>query len=287
METIHERSNITGTGHVSCKRYGNLKNISHFHNDYELVYVNEGNATVTVDETVFDLLARQCVFICGNSIHCITANEKSVVTVLKINDRFFEKIFSSKALLLPVTDTDSYIENALRDIESELRNGCEYSSAMADSIAIQFLVRLFRKEKNVDQSRRSFGKTNYHVIYDKICLKISTEYRTITFGEMARYLHFSEPYFSKVFHQIFRMTFTEYLNTVRIAVAVEKIHESKLNVTEIASACGFNTIRNFNRVFKKLTGYTPHELPSNYTFMYSLRSDYGFDPTLNCTVVLP
>lgn len=286
METIHERSSITGTGHVSCIKYQNLKNISHFHSDHELVYVNDGDATVIVDETVFNLCAKQCVFIYSNDIHCITASEGTVITVLKINERFFEKRFTSNALVSPIVDNDSYIENALSNIALELKNAGEYDSLMADCMTTQLLITLFRREKTIAYSERSLTRSNSHVIYDKVCLKISSEYRTITFKEMAEYMHFSEPYFSKVFHNIFGMTFTEYLNAVKIAVAIEKINENKLNITETASACGFNTIRNFNRVFKKFTGYSPNSLPSNYTFTYSFQNRYGLDPTLNCTIVL-
>ena len=50
----------------------------------------------------------------------------------------------------------------------------------------------------------------------------------------------------------------------------------------------FNTIRNFNRVFKEMTGYTPGTLPRDYSFACNLHrnGEGGFDPTLGCTVVL-
>ena len=53
-------------------------------------------------------------------------------------------------------------------------------------------------------------------------------------------------------------------------------------------ACGFNTIRNFNRVFKELTGYTPRTLPKDYRFIRSLKEykDNGFDPTLHGSEIL-
>ena len=82
------------------------------------------------------------------------------------------------------------------------------------------------------------------------------------------------------------MTFTQYLNTVRIAAALEKLKQGSMSVTEIAGSCGFNTIRNFNRVFKKYTGYSPCNIPSDYVFLCSLQDGYGLDPTLTCTVIL-
>ena len=40
---------------------------------------------------------------------------------------------------------------------------------------------------------------------------------------------------------------------------MEKLYNSSNNVTEVALDCGFNNVRNFNRVFKSVTGYTPTE----------------------------
>jgi YesN/AraC family two-component response regulator len=157
---------------------------------------------------------------------------------------------------------------------------------MVDCLLLQFLINLFRNEKTIEHTKQSGNGSSPHIMYNDISHKIANEYRTITFKEMAEYMHFSEPYFSKVFHNIFGMTFTEYLNTVKIAVAIEKVKENKMNTTDIASACGFNTIRNFNRVFKKLSGYSPNELPLNYVFMYCLKNGCCLDPTLNCTIVL-
>ena len=119
-----------------------------------------------------------------------------------------------------------------------------------------------------------------------MCRKISNEYGTITFCEAAKHMHFSEPYFAKVFHRTFGMTFTQYLNTVRIAAAIDKLKQGNMSITEISLSCGFNTIRNFNRVFKSLTGYSPSHMPSDYIFLYSLRTGYGLNPTLTSTQII-
>lgn len=71
-------------------------------------------------------------------------------------------------------------------------------------------------------------------------------------------------------------------------IAVEKIKEGDKTMTEISRSCGFNTIRNFNRVFKDFTGYSPKNLPKSYRFVQDMReyTDKGFDPTLAVTSVV-
>ena len=209
-----------------------------------------------------------------------------MITVLKAGNKYFEFVFNSKRLLSPTVSEKLNIENVLNDIDSELRSNEYNSYAMADSIATQLFINLLRSEKTSSSASVSSKELSTSALYREICGKISSEYKTITFEEAAKHVHFSGPYFSKIFHNIFGMTFTQYLNTVRIAAAVEKLKEGNMSITEISSECGFNTIRNFNRVFKNHTGYSPNNLPSNYVFLYSLEDGYGLDPTLNCTEIL-
>ena len=286
METVYEASGMRGAAHVSCIKYKNLNNISHYHKDHELVYINKGVASVVIDENFFHLKTGDCAFVHSNDIHCIRSDENTVITVLKAENEYFKSIFASKRLIYPILTGEYDMESRLDSIGAELTSRLENSSEMADSIAMQLLIRMLREEGTLSCDDRGLHKSDTRTIYHKICKKIAAEYATITFQEMAEYMHFSDPYFSKVFHSIFGMTFTQYLNTVRIVAAIEKIKNSNLSVTEIAVDCGFNTIRNFNRVFKKLTGYTPNCLPTNYVFLYSLRDGYGLNPTLNCTEIL-
>ena len=72
-------------------------------------------------------------------------------------------------------------------------------------------------------------------------------------------------YFSRLFHKLTGITFSQYLNYVKVKNAVNLLKtEINSSVTEISARCGFATIRNFNRIFKEYTGYTPSNLPKNY-----------------------
>ena len=59
-------------------------------------------------------------------------------------------------------------------------------------------------------------------------------------------------------------------------------------ITEIASRCGFATIRNFNRIFKEFTGYTPKALPQDYIMKDSITSinENSINPTFAECVLL-
>ncbi|MCB0686605.1 MAG: helix-turn-helix transcriptional regulator [Saprospiraceae bacterium] len=52
-------------------------------------------------------------------------------------------------------------------------------------------------------------------------------------------------------------SFTEILTTMRIDLAKELLHNSSLNISEIAYQVGFRDPSYFVRVFRKQTGKTP------------------------------
>ena len=286
LKTVYEGSNMPGSAHVSCIKYRNLQNISHYHSDYELVYVNEGIAQVAVNDKKYELHADECIFIHSNDIHNILSDDLTVITVLKAEQDHFEELFASKRLFFPIVDRSLNVKTLLTEVETELSSNLENSDAMADCVTAIFIVKLLRLAETVSIENRPSEKHNHNRLYSEIGKMISDEYGSISFEEAAQRLHFSESYFSKLFKSLFGMTFTQYLNTVRIAKAIEKLRESNLTVTEIANRCGFNTIRNFNRVFKCFTGYAPNSLPADYEFLYNLKSGCGLDPTLNCTEIL-
>jgi len=65
--------------------------------------------------------------------------------------------------------------------------------------------------------------------------------------------------FCNFFKEHYRVTFIEYLNSVRIGHACKLLSEKELNVVEVAFECGFNNLANFNKQFKKFKKMTPTE----------------------------
>lgn len=286
MKTVYETSAMSGNAHVSCIKYRYLNNVSHYHSDHELIYVIEGCASVNINEKFFNLGPGECVFIHSSDIHYIHSDENTVATVLKAKSKHFENIFASKRLTFPLINIAAEVGGLLSEIYSELKLGEDSGELMADCLTAQLFIKILRSGQTAVAESTDPNKAATNELYSEISRKISDEYSTITFKEAAEYMHFSEPYFSKVFRNIFGMTFTRYLNTVKIAAAIKKLKEGNMSITEISAGCGFNTIRNFNRVFRNFTGYSPKNIPPDYVFLYSLRDGHGLDPTLNCTEIL-
>jgi len=78
-------------------------------------------------------------------------------------------------------------------------------------------------------------------------------------SNLARLVHLSQGAFSRLFHQHTGMTHAEFVNELRVGRACRLLAESEMSVTEIAFACGFGNLSNFNRQFLRLKHASPSE----------------------------
>ena len=65
--------------------------------------------------------------------------------------------------------------------------------------------------------------------------------------------------FSRLFSRVAGITFREFLQQWRIAIAVEYMVQSDVSLTEIAYLVGFESMSAFERTFKKVTTLNPSE----------------------------
>ena len=71
-------------------------------------------------------------------------------------------------------------------------------------------------------------------------------------------------YFSRYLNQEKGMTFYQYINSMRMLHAQEKLLNSDLSMEEIAYECGYNDIRSFRRAFKENFNINPSEYRDQY-----------------------
>jgi len=79
----------------------------------------------------------------------------------------------------------------------------------------------------------------------------------ISLGVVARAVNVSAGYFSELFHKTTGMTFTDYVARVRVEKVKNLLQNPRLQITTIAYDTGFQSLSQFNRVFKQVTGMSP------------------------------
>jgi len=91
----------------------------------------------------------------------------------------------------------------------------------------------------------------------------------VSLDEVARLVHLSPSYFSRLFKSETGQTFSEYLQTIRIDRAKSLLKLEQYSLTEIAEQAGFFDQSHFIKTFKQATGVTPG--------LYRRRRDRGYN----------
>ncbi len=79
----------------------------------------------------------------------------------------------------------------------------------------------------------------------------------ISLQQVARHVGFSQDHFGRTFRDCTQMTFKEFVSRVRVEKAKEELLDAHSRVMEAAFNSGFQSIAQFNRVFKKYAGLSP------------------------------
>lgn len=81
----------------------------------------------------------------------------------------------------------------------------------------------------------------------------------ISVEELAGRVHLSKSYFMSCFKKAVGVGAIEYLAQLRVNAACERLTGTDQAVSEIAFACGYNNLSNFNRQFRRVKGCSPRE----------------------------
>ena len=88
---------------------------------------------------------------------------------------------------------------------------------------------------------------------------------TLSLEEVARQAHLTPNAFCRYFKKHTRITFTAFVNKVRVGQACKLLANGGLNsIADVAYSCGFSSITNFSYVFKNLVGKAPRDYVTDY-----------------------
>lgn len=122
---------------------------------------------------------------------------------------------------------------------------------------IELIVKILRL---MDRNRQSnISQQNQRLVYQAVEY-LRNNYKTdIRLDELAAKSFISKNYFSRLFKEVTGISFTDYVQNLRIDEACNLLKNTDMKVTDIAHQVGFKDMKFFYEVFKKLTGKTPGE----------------------------
>ena len=79
----------------------------------------------------------------------------------------------------------------------------------------------------------------------------------LSLRRVAKAVNIHPNYLSEKFKHVTGMNFVDYVARTRFERACRLLHDGDLRISDIAFATGFQSLSQFNRVFKKLSGKSP------------------------------
>ena len=148
-----------------------------------------------------------------------------------------------------------YFENKfqnLYNIWTKKQSGYQYECKCE---FYKILYRLFRQkfEQKADSRNDKMNETIEYIHEHFTDKDLSVE-------SLAKAAGMCGTYFRSLFVSSYSQTPLKYINSLRIARAVELLRSGYYSVTEVAEKCGFDNQKYLSKVIKKNTGHTPSEL---------------------------
>lgn len=263
MGATKEQWKYGGGERVWAGKYLNSQNLLHWHSDCELIYVERGVLDVTASGATYRINAGDAMFIDSQCLHKINAADGSSLLLTVIFDYgIIEPFASGLSTVSPLLENDYGLPELYGRLMKELTEKPTLYAYETAATVEKLMIDIFRNEKT--EHKKAARKTDAKL--KALFAEIQAEYRDYTLDDAASFMGMNASYLSRFFAERTGMHFMRYVNSVRIEHAVEMLRRGGSSMTEIADECGFGTIRNFNRIFKLLTGYAPTVLPDDYDF---------------------
>ncbi|MDO3410981.1 AraC family transcriptional regulator [Saccharibacillus sp. CPCC 101409] len=251
----------------------------HAHDALEINMIKSGTGYYIINGVRYDFQPGDIALIGSGALHCAYETDGLVMQVMTFDAAWFMGNLRSDPDVLnpfkemgvyftPVLDRNHPQIPALRalllDIQEEHEAARPSYVSVVYSYLLQFFVRVNRhfRQENVRQSKDTVSSAQL----DKIRLVIlAMEQRYAypwTLEELAALAYLSPSRFSDVFRRAVGASPLMYLIQVRLENAYHLLETSDLKILDIAMECGFRTLSNFNRLFKRHIGTEPRHIRS-------------------------
>lgn len=258
-----------------------ISGLWHFHPEYELVLNIKNNGTRIVGDSVemFDLY--DMVLIAGNIPHSWNyyknnnpVDDKHGIVVYFRRESLGDNLLSQYELNELRKLLDEAGRGVLFSVE-DAKKAEKYLLQMINDKGIEKMIDFFNVLKILCLSgNREFLCTdNYKQAYDERGNKKMADiytyirenyYKPLSLSEISKTVQMSPYVFSRFFKKNCGANFVEYLNRVRTNKACYLLRETDVQVHNIAIECGFGSISNFNKQFRKTEGLSPRDYRAQF-----------------------
>lgn len=256
----------------------------HLHPEFQLSYVVEGEGNRFIGDSIKLFKANDLVLIGPNLPH-----------VWRSHNDYFEKDSKRSTTVIVIYFHEHFLGETIHEKEEfesikhlfqRSQCGIEITGS-TQSIVCRLMVQLLDL-KGTDSIIQLLKILNVIALSDEYCLITDTHsksynteaetdrmnkvyafimknfHRKILLEEVASIASMTCTSFSRYFKSRVNQSFSDFLKEIRIEYACKLLKEGKKNIDRIGYECGFQSLTNFNKQFKKVTGKQPYQYRSEY-----------------------
>lgn len=234
----------------------------HTHDCYELELVDEGEGEQWINGSPFPLAPGSIFLLSPDDFHRFRTDGPLRFLTIKLSASPLPQPIS--ALLAECVGgvfaqlgAQDYREAAdyFHRIEHELLEKGPYAVQRVYAWLTLLLTRLFGVAQRVETPADT-QPVMRHIV--RSIQYIDTHFCSpITLEQVAAHCNLTSCYFSSIFSQHVGCCFSKYLADKRVSHAQRMLRTTDESITGIAFSCGFGSISNFQRTFKRLSGTAP------------------------------
>ena len=251
---------------LSRKRHQFVQSNVHYHNYYELFYLEYGECNYTIENNIFKVRANQLLIVSPLTMHIASYTKKSSRKIISFSTDFVAPVFinhlaKNENPYVFYNDKSKNLLELLDNITKELQSPDIFSKKAAQSYLTIMLKHILRFPSDSSFFR---SDVEIHTPVYKLLDYVQSNYQNdISLKDLSDLLGYTPNYISKLFSSTIGMSFKKYLFMQRIKTAESLLLDSNMTITEIAYAVGFNDSNYFSTAFKNKYGITPSEYRKN------------------------
>ena len=242
----------------------------HWHEEFEIIRMIDGEMSLFLDQTQFELKGGDIAIVGGGVIHrsipkdavyeCVVFDlsmlrKKAVASVGRyINPLIYGKL----SLAEPICCQDSRIYSFSAELLDTVSKKTEFYELKIHGILYSLIYEIYTAALlNKNEEKRD--KKGLKTVRALLNCAIENFNDGLTLERMSEITGFNKKYICRIFKEYTSKSVTDYINDLKIDLAKHELFYTDNSITKVAYDSGFNDSGYFTKIFKRYVGVTPSE----------------------------
>lgn len=264
MNSVFELIRYSGNlpARIEIKQ-GKIAEVYHWHKEIELIYVLDGEVTVTVNNTVQTLHADEFVLINSVENHSLSAENAQCLMVdisYEFAEQFDSSLYNSVFKIIEGSGAEEELHNLLWQMSRSMKQ-TELPDLRQYAIITDILHVLFVQCRQENPNTVKDGE-KIQSRHAKLAVEYIEQHYREEFTEkgVAEILGVQPVYLAQRFKEATGKTFTEYVMEFRLERAMDALINKGMPIDDAADYGGFPSKRTFVAKCKRIYNITPFQL---------------------------